>query len=120
MMYASGFMKGHLPTIDRVPISSKARVAAVEVHDVRFPTSAALDGSDAMKPSPDYAAAYVVLPPDAAEGLAGHGFTFTIGAGNDVQRLWRLFTGGSSGIGLATATLIQNPGARAALIQLTR
>ena len=36
----------------------------------------------------------------------------------DFNRLSRLFTGGSSGIGLATATLIQNPGARGALIQL--
>ena len=78
-------MKSHLPTVDRVPISSRARVVAVEVHDVRFPTSATLDGSDAMNPSPDYAAAYVVLRTDGAEGLAGHGFTFTIGAGNDVQ-----------------------------------
>jgi L-fuconate dehydratase len=78
-------MTSHLPTVDRVPISSKSRVVALEVHDVRFPTSATLDGSDAMNPSPDYAAAYVVLRTDDADGLAGHGFTFTIGAGNEVQ-----------------------------------
>ena len=30
-------------------------------HDVRFPTSELLDGSDAMNPDPDYSAAYVEL-----------------------------------------------------------
>ncbi|WP_432511260.1 enolase C-terminal domain-like protein [Kineococcus sp. SYSU DK001] len=54
-------------------------------HDVRFPTSRHLDGSDAMNLDPDYSAAYVVLGTDAADGLAGHGFAFTIGRGNDVQ-----------------------------------
>ena len=37
------------------------RITAVDVVDVRFPTSDALDGSDAMHPDPDYSAAYVVL-----------------------------------------------------------
>ncbi|WP_432542197.1 enolase C-terminal domain-like protein [Kineococcus sp. SYSU DK002] len=54
-------------------------------HDVRFPTSRHLDGSDAMNPDPDYSAAYVVIGTDAGDGLAGHGFAFTIGRGNDVQ-----------------------------------
>ncbi|MFI1044553.1 enolase C-terminal domain-like protein [Streptomyces griseoruber] len=62
-----------------------ARVTAVETHDIRFPTSRDLDGSDAMNPDPDYSAAYVVLRTDAADGHEGHGFTFTIGRGNDVQ-----------------------------------
>ncbi|MET8560077.1 L-fuconate dehydratase [Streptomyces flaveolus] len=62
-----------------------ARVIAVDTHDIRFPTSRELDGSDAMNPDPDYSAAYVVLRTDAADGLEGHGFTFTIGRGNDVQ-----------------------------------
>jgi L-fuconate dehydratase len=44
-----------------------------------------LDGSDAMNPDPDYSAAYVVVDTDATDGLAGHGFAFTIGRGNDVQ-----------------------------------
>jgi L-fuconate dehydratase len=44
-----------------------------------------LDGSDAMNPDPDYSAAYVVVETDAADGLSGHGFAFTIGRGNDVQ-----------------------------------
>jgi L-fuconate dehydratase len=38
-----------------------------------------------MNPTPDYAAAYVVVRTDADDGLEGHGFTFTIGRGNDVQ-----------------------------------
>ena len=62
-----------------------ARVTAVETFDIRFPTSRELDGSDAMNPDPDYSAAYVVLRTDAADGVEGHGFTFTIGRGNDVQ-----------------------------------
>ncbi|MEV0775506.1 enolase C-terminal domain-like protein [Streptomyces sp. NPDC050433] len=52
------------------------------VHDIRFPTSEQLDGSDAMNPDPDYSAAYVVLRTD--DGAEGHGFCFTIGRGNDV------------------------------------
>ncbi|MGH3646364.1 MAG: L-fuconate dehydratase [Micromonosporaceae bacterium] len=60
-------------------------IVALETHDVRFPTSRELDGSDAMNPDPDYSAAYVVLRTDAGDGLEGHGFAFTIGRGNDVQ-----------------------------------
>lgn len=71
-------------------------VTDVEVHDIRFPTSRELDGSDAMNPDPDYSAAYVVLRTDAPAGasgaaeaggarLEGHGFCFTIGRGNDVM-----------------------------------
>ncbi|MFF4196218.1 L-fuconate dehydratase [Nonomuraea sp. NPDC001831] len=59
------------------------RIVAMETHDVRFPTSRELDGSDAMNPDPDYSAAYVVLKTD--DGVEGHGFAFTIGRGNDVQ-----------------------------------
>jgi len=62
-----------------------ARITALETADVRFPTSLALDGSDAMNPDPDYSAAYVRIVTDAADGLTGHGFVFTIGRGNDVQ-----------------------------------
>jgi L-fuconate dehydratase len=60
------------------------RVASVATHDIRFPTSRELDGSDAMNPDPDYSAAYVVLTAD--DGSEGHGFTFTIGRGNEVCR----------------------------------
>jgi L-fuconate dehydratase len=60
------------------------RIVAVESSDIRFPTSRELDGSDAMNPDPDYSAAYVVLRTDT--GAEGHGFTFTIGRGNEVCR----------------------------------
>lgn len=64
-------------------------VTDFEVHDIRFPTSEQLDGSDAMNPDPDYSAAYVVLRTDAADsaggGIEGHGFCFTIGRGNEVM-----------------------------------
>ena len=59
-------------------------ITGVEVRDVRFPTSHGLDGSDAMNADPDYSAAYVVLHTDAADGLEGHGLTFTIGRGNEL------------------------------------
>jgi L-fuconate dehydratase len=58
------------------------RITRVDALDVRFPTSRALDGSDAMNPDPDYSAAYAIVRTDA--GLDGHGFTFTIGRGNEV------------------------------------
>jgi L-fuconate dehydratase len=60
-------------------------IADVETHDVRFPTSRHLDGSDAMNPDPDYSAAYVVLRTNDSPQGHGHGFVFTIGRGNDVQ-----------------------------------
>ncbi|WP_210569599.1 L-fuconate dehydratase [Streptomyces sp. GESEQ-4] len=65
-----------------------SRISALDTYDIRFPTSRELDGSDAMNPDPDYSAAYVVLRTDsdgAADGPEGHGFTFTIGRGNEVQ-----------------------------------
>ncbi|ACU70381.1 Mandelate racemase/muconate lactonizing protein [Catenulispora acidiphila DSM 44928] len=62
-----------------------SRIVGFETFDVRFPTSRELDGSDAMNPDPDYSAAYLILRTDAEDGLSGHGFTFTIGRGNDVQ-----------------------------------
>ena len=60
------------------------KIRSVETFDVRFPTSLSLDGSDAMNPDPDYSAAYVILKTDA--DFEGHGFTFTIGRGNEVCR----------------------------------
>jgi L-fuconate dehydratase len=59
------------------------RITGIRTHDVRFPTSLSQDGSDAMNKDADYSAAYVVLETDEP-GLAGHGFTFTIGRGNDL------------------------------------
>ncbi|MBB5868377.1 L-fuconate dehydratase [Allocatelliglobosispora scoriae] len=60
------------------------KILAVDTFDIRFPTSRELDGSDAMNPDPDYSAAYVVLRTDSE--FEGHGFTFTIGRGNEVCR----------------------------------
>ena len=58
------------------------RITSLSTYDLRFPTSASLDGSDAMNPDPDYSAAYVILETDS--GIGGHGLTFTIGRGNDI------------------------------------
>jgi L-fuconate dehydratase len=58
------------------------RITAVDVRDVRFPTSRTLAGSDAMNQAPDYSAAYVTLETDG--DLRGHGMTFTIGRGTEV------------------------------------
>jgi L-fuconate dehydratase len=60
------------------------RITSLRTHDLRFPTSKFLDGSDAMNPDPDYSAAYVILGTDHPRGLEGHGFTFTIGRGNEL------------------------------------
>ncbi len=66
-----------------------SKITGLDTFDVRFPTSRTLSGSDAMNEAPDYSAAYVVVrtdatAPDGGE-LAGHGFAFTIGRGNEVQ-----------------------------------
>jgi len=60
------------------------RIISLKTHDLRFPTSKFLDGSDAMNPDPDYSAAYVILETDHPQALSGHGFTFTIGRGNEL------------------------------------
>ena len=57
-------------------------IASFDVTDVRFPTSLALDGSDAMNPDPDYSAAYLDLRTSAGE--TGTSLVFTIGRGNDI------------------------------------
>ncbi|MBU2485932.1 MAG: L-fuconate dehydratase [Alphaproteobacteria bacterium] len=83
-------------------------ITGLETHDLRFPTSLSLDGSDAMNPDPDYSAAYVVLKTDT-EGMDGHGLTFTIGRGNDIccaaiEAMRHLV------VGLDLAWISQNPG----------
>ena len=60
------------------------RITALDVVDVRFPTSRGLDGSDAMNPEPDYSAAYVVLTQRATPTSTGYSLLFTTGRGNDV------------------------------------
>lgn len=59
------------------------QITGLRARDIRFPTSRALDGSDAMNPDPDYSAAYVTLETNLPE-LCGDGFTFTIGRGNEL------------------------------------
>lgn len=59
-----------------------ARITNLVVHDIRFPTSRELDGSDAMNPDPDYSAAYVILETEGPH--QGNGLAFTIGRGNEV------------------------------------
>ncbi|MBB5870304.1 L-fuconate dehydratase [Allocatelliglobosispora scoriae] len=57
------------------------KIIDVRVHDVRYPTAASGDGSDAINRG-DYSAAYVELHTD--EGITGTGFTFTNGRGNEI------------------------------------
>ncbi|MEP2531452.1 L-fuconate dehydratase [Shimia sp.] len=57
-------------------------ITGLRTHDLRFPTSESLDGSDAMNPDPDYSAAYVILETDGDH--EGHGLTFTIGRGTEI------------------------------------
>ena len=57
------------------------QIAALRAHDVRFPTSRNLDGSDALNVG-DYSATYVTLETDGP--LVGHGLTFTNGRGNEI------------------------------------
>jgi L-fuconate dehydratase len=70
-------MRREEPTMPRTIVKLTAR-------DVRMPTSESKAGSDAMHVDPDYSGAYVVLETDSADGLKGHGMTFTIGRGNEV------------------------------------
>ena len=84
------------------------KITGLETHDLRFPTSLSLDGSDAMNPDPDYSAAYVVLRTDTP-GMEGHGLTFTIGRGNDIccaaiEAMRHLV------VGLDLAWISENPG----------
>jgi len=58
------------------------RITGLDLIDLRFPTSQTHAGTDAVHTDPDYSAAYVILHTDA--GLEGHGFTFTIGRGNEI------------------------------------
>src|SRR4029079_10533879 len=58
------------------------KITGLEIVDLRFPTSLTSDGTDAVHKDPDYSAAYVILHTD--ETHEGHGFTFTIGRGNEV------------------------------------
>ena len=56
-------------------------ITGLTVHDVRFPTAAQGDGSDAINRG-DYSATYVELTTDGPH--TGAGFTFTNGRGNEI------------------------------------
>lgn len=83
------------------------KITSLSTHDLRFPTSQSLDGSDAMNPDPDYSAAYVILGTDGAH--EGHGLTFTIGRGNEVV-VAAIRALESRVIGLDLAWIAENPG----------
>lgn len=69
-----------------VPLTDMAiTINNIIVRDIRFPTSATLDGSDAVNVDPDYSATYVILETDDPGGLRGYGLTFTNGRGNEVS-----------------------------------
>ena len=57
------------------------RIVSLTTHDVRFPTSENLDGSDATHKAPDYSAAYIEL--ETEQGHRGYGLIFAIGRGTD-------------------------------------
>jgi hypothetical protein len=59
----------------------RTKITAVDVHDVRFPTAAVGDGSDAMNRG-DYSASYVELRTGSGPTVAG--LTFTNGRGNEI------------------------------------
>ena len=65
-----------------MPNTDVIRIVRARVLDVRFPTSRARIGSDAVNKDPDYSAAYCILETDA--GVEGHGLTFTLGRGNEL------------------------------------
>lgn len=82
-------------------------ITGLLTHDLRFPTSQSLDGSDAMNPDPDYSAAYVVLETDGAH--QGHGLSFTIGRGNEIVCA-AIKALESRIVGLDLAWIAENPG----------
>ena len=57
------------------------KITKLGAHDIRFPTSREMDGSDALNVG-DYSCVYVTLETDGAH--AGYGFTFTNGHGTEV------------------------------------
>jgi L-fuconate dehydratase len=63
-------------------IKMQNKVTSINIEDIRFPTSLALDGSDAMNEAPYYSAAYVII--QTSSGMEGHGLTFTTGRGNEL------------------------------------
>jgi L-fuconate dehydratase len=61
---------------------SPCTIVDVIVHDIRFPTSDDLIGSDSVHTDPDYSCVYVQLITDCS--IIGCGLSFTIGRGNEI------------------------------------
>jgi len=61
-------------------------ITDVVTRDIRFHTSKGKHGSDAMSPDPEYSCVYMVLV-TSERNLEGHGFTFSIGRGNEIMQL---------------------------------
>ena len=61
---------------------STNKIVSLTTHDIRFPTSESLDGSDATNKDPDYSAAYICIKTEQQNH--GYGLIFTIGRGNDI------------------------------------
>ena len=64
-------------------LQSDLKITKIDIHDVRFPTSKELDGSDAMNLAPDYSAASIIIHTSNPD-LKGYGMTFTLGRGNEI------------------------------------
>ena len=60
------------------------KILSVTTHDVRFPTSKDLSGSDAVHKDPDYSCVYVIVTTDDPNVPEGYGLTFTLGRGNEI------------------------------------
>lgn len=85
-----------------------AQITAIELVDLRFPTSESADGSDAVNKDADYSAAYLRINTED-EGLYGCGFTFTIGRGNDIC-LQAIEAMATRFVGRSVASLCDRPG----------
>lgn len=78
----STVQRGEIPGNALGRRAGQIRITAARVLDVRFPTSLASIGSDAVNKDPDYSAAYCIFATDSE--LEGHGLTFTLGRGNEI------------------------------------
>ncbi len=89
-------------------MSDSDKIIAVDVIDIRVPTSDTLLGSDPFHTKPNYSAVYTkIITEDGFEGLS---LVFTLGAGNDwitygVKDLSKLL------IGMSFSNFSNNPGA---------
>ncbi|XP_011506044.1 PREDICTED: mitochondrial enolase superfamily member 1-like isoform X2 [Ceratosolen solmsi marchali] len=59
------------------------KIIAIDIKDIRFPTSLRSDGSDAMHTDPDYSCAYVTIRTN--DNIEGYGLTFTLGRGTEIR-----------------------------------